>query len=428
MSKSFQINQYTLQEKIGDGGMAEVFLAYNHQLEKYAAIKRLKPEFVNSSNIRGRFIAEARSLITMNHPNVVKVYGILEEEGFVGAVMEFVDGQTLDMFVESKKCLSNNLIRELLFDMIEALKYVHRVGLIHRDIKPSNFMVDEKNRVKLLDFGIAKNLNEQLFDYTQTGMHQQMGTPLYMSPEQVARPDRVTQLTDMYSLGVVIYFLVKGESPYDKTAVSLFELQSKIVHEKLPSTNTIWDEVIGKATEKDPTKRFQTDEEILNAIQKLTIDDTAVDSENKTHSIFGRILNWQYKPDTKVKFLSPLSDFPFKKEDFINEFEHFQNMCPVLWFEEVRELGLCKFNMVEYLMEDVEAIGIRIAEKEFYIGTMGGYWAVFSNFPGYDAFYFRDAEDKSDQIIMDFLLKKLCLPDGFANACLKMMRKYEKLK
>ena len=129
-----------------------------------------------------------------------------------------------------------------------------------------------------------------------------------------------------------------------------------------------------------------------------------------------------------VNFLSPSSDFPFKEEDFIGAFEHFQKTCPVLWFEEVRELKLCKYNMREYLMEDAEAIGIRIADKEFYIGTMGGYWAVFSNFPGYDAFYFRDAEDKSDEIILDFLLTKLTLPEEFATVCLKIIRKYDKLK
>lgn len=302
MSEVFHINQYTIQERIGDGGMAEVFLAFDNQMKNNVAIKKLKPEMMNFPNIKGRFMAEARSMFSMNHPNVAKVYGIIEEEGFVGAVMEYVPGITLSEYIENKGKPTNDVIESLLLQMIESLRYVHNVGVIHRDIKPSNFMVDDANNVKLLDFGIAKNNQDQFSDYTMTGTSQQMGTPLYMSPEQIKHPDRITHATDIYSLGVVLYFMAVGKSPYDKN-LSLFDLQSKIVHEKLPLTNTIWDRIITKATEKDPLNRFKNAEELYNAVKNLKMNDTVLETVHKTHSKVGRVFSNKQDKKSKRKML-----------------------------------------------------------------------------------------------------------------------------
>jgi serine/threonine protein kinase len=265
------IKQYSIKQKIGEGGMSEIFLAYDNQLNHSVAIKKLKVEYVHSPNLRNRFVSEVKNMFKMNHPNVVKVYGLIEEGDFIGAVMEYIPGSSLDQYMKKHNVLNDNEIKHILCQMLEALKYVHSQGLIHRDVKPSNFILDDQANVKLLDFGIAKNLNTEISDYTSTGTVQQIGTPLYMSPEQIATPNSITQSTDIYSLGLVLYFLVNGKSPYDENSISLFELQMKIVTEDFQiSKSSIWNSIIRKATQKKVENRFKNINEFEVAVQNLS--------------------------------------------------------------------------------------------------------------------------------------------------------------
>ncbi len=140
--------------------------------------------------------------------------------------------------------------------MLEAVGYVHDKKLVHRDIKPSNFMIDDEGKIKLMDFGIAKNTDATSAEYTQTSTGIQMGTPMYMSPEQITETKSVTTQSDIYSLGVVLWQLVTGKKPYDMKTMSNFQLQTKIVNEPLAMSNTIWDDLIQRATEKDIMSRF----------------------------------------------------------------------------------------------------------------------------------------------------------------------------
>lgn len=278
------IKQYTIIEKIGEGGMADVFLALDNQLNHKVAIKKLKSEFIHSTNLKNRFIAEVRNMFRMNHPNVVKVYGLIEEEDFIGAVMEYLPGETLSQYYSRKGIPDNNKIKQFLIQMISALKYVHNQGLIHRDVKPSNFIVDINDNLKLLDFGIAKNLNAEIPDYTVTGTVQQIGTPMYMSPEQISTPNLISQSTDLYSLGLVLYFLVNGKSPYDEDSHTLFELQMKIVTEELLfKINSPWNFIIKKATQKKVKNRFVDINEFEQEVVSLNLldDKTLLDENTK---------------------------------------------------------------------------------------------------------------------------------------------------
>jgi serine/threonine-protein kinase len=251
-----QIQNYTIISLLGEGGMANVYLAQHQSLGNNVAVKLLKEEFVQHPNIRKRFLAEARSLAKMNHPNVIKVTDLIDAGDIVAFVMEYIEGQTLEDFLSNSGKLPNSEIENMFSQMILAVEYVHSQGLIHRDIKPSNFMVTKGGQIKLLDFGIAKNTNESAVDYTKTGLMQQMGTPLYMSPEQVRNTSEITEQSDIYSLGVVLWQLVMNKKPYDSVEFSLPEIQVSILKEPLPLTHTIWDSTIQDATEKDPTKRF----------------------------------------------------------------------------------------------------------------------------------------------------------------------------
>jgi uncharacterized protein (TIGR02145 family) len=251
-----QIPNYEIKRVLGEGGMAVVYLANNIKFGTNVALKLLKKEFIHNSNIRARFIAEARNMFRMSHPQIIKVTDLIDDGDTVAFVMEYIEGETLKDYLDRKGKLNSEEISGLLEQMISALEYAHEQGLVHRDIKPSNFMVNPQSRLKLLDFGIAKQTNAASAEYTNTGTNQRMGTLMYMSPEQIHETRSVTSRSDIYSLGVVLWQMVTGKKPYSTETLSAFQLQLKIVNEPLPKTGTNWDNLIQKATEKDSQYRY----------------------------------------------------------------------------------------------------------------------------------------------------------------------------
>jgi serine/threonine-protein kinase len=216
----------------------------------------------------------------MSHPNIIKVTDLIDQEDQVAIVMEYLDGETLKECIERKGKLSEVKLKSLVGQMLDALAYVHDQGLVHRDIKPSNFMLSKEGVIKLLDFGIAKNTDKSSSDYTQTGTLQSMGTPMYMSPEQVKSTKDVTGQSDIYSLGVVLWQMVMGQKPYDTTTTSTFELQTKIVNEPLSITNTKFDGIIQKATAISLTSRYKNCFEIK---ADLSLNSLSQGSANKSN-------------------------------------------------------------------------------------------------------------------------------------------------
>jgi serine/threonine protein kinase len=190
------------------------------------------------------------------------VSDLIDEEDTVAFVMEYVEGETLKEYLDRKGKLTDAEIKDIFSQMLDAVGYVHEQKLVHRDIKPSNFMLDKSGRVKLMDFGIAKNTDVDAAEYTQTGTGMQMGTPMYMSPEQITETKSVTPQSDIYSLGVVLWQLVTGQKPYDTKTLSSFQLQTKIVTERLADTNTSWDSIIKQATAKDCLNRCKSCSEL----------------------------------------------------------------------------------------------------------------------------------------------------------------------
>jgi len=246
--------------------MAAVHLAEHSLLGIKVAIKVLNQELVRNENIRKRFLAEAKNMARMNHPHIVSVTDMIDEGDTVAFVMEFVDGETLKSYLERKGKLEDWEVDRIFNQMLQAVGYVHDQQLVHRDIKPSNFMLDSNGNIKLMDFGIAKMLDPGSAEYTQTHTSQVMGTPMYMSPEQITEVKSVTVQSDIYSLGVVLWQMVMGKKPYDMQTLSNFQLQMKIVHEPLPPTYTVWDTIIQKSTVKDPQKRFLTCKEFIHQL------------------------------------------------------------------------------------------------------------------------------------------------------------------
>jgi serine/threonine protein kinase len=264
-----QIKDYSFSSIIGKGGMATIYLAEHNTLHKPVAIKVLNKEFAYNVNIRKRFVAEARNMFTMNHPNVVRITDLIDQDDIVAFVMEYVEGETLRAYLDIKGKLSNDAIKKFFTQMLDAVGYVHEKGFVHRDIKPSNFIINSEGVVKLLDFGIAKNTDKNSAEYTQTGTNQNMGTPMYMSPEQIKSTKGVTAQSDIYSLGVVFWQMVMGTKPYDTETISTWELQTKIVNEPLPPTSTKWDSLVQLATSKDLSTRYESANVFQQEISKL---------------------------------------------------------------------------------------------------------------------------------------------------------------
>jgi serine/threonine protein kinase len=283
------LNNYHIQNELGRGGMATVYLANHKLLLNQVAIKVLNQEFVRNENIRKRFLAEARNMARMSHKNIIKVTDLIDEEDIVAFVMEYIAGETLKGYLEQKGKLNDNEIKTIFSQMLEAVTYVHNQNLVHRDLKPSNFMIDDEGKVKLMDFGIAKNTDATSAEYTQTSTGIQMGTPMYMSPEQITETKSVTIQSDIYSLGVVLWQMVTGKKPYDMKTMSNFQLQTRIVNEPLAMSNTIWDDLIQKATEKDIISRFNNCLELQRALDvtlknrnTLAVNSTNLNIDDKT--------------------------------------------------------------------------------------------------------------------------------------------------
>jgi uncharacterized protein (TIGR02145 family) len=250
-----QIGPYRITHLLGEGGMAQVYLAEKGNLGKKVALKVLKREFLYNNHIRGRFLAEAKNMIQLNHPNIVGVQDLIDEPDFVAIELEYIEGETLKQYLERKGALPDTEIERLIEQMWSAVSYIHQKGFVHRDIKPSNFMLTSSGVIKLTDFGIAKNMDGTNSDYTGTGTGMVLGTPKYMSPEQVRNTKDVNAQSDIYSLGVVLWEMITGRVPYDINTESTFDVFEKIVRQPLAKTGSKWDAVIEKATMKKSTER-----------------------------------------------------------------------------------------------------------------------------------------------------------------------------
>jgi len=250
--------QLEILECLGRGGMGAVYKARQPRLDRFVALKILAPEKQNDLQFAERFEREARALARLNHPNIVTVFDFGEVQGQFYLLMEFVDGLTLRQLLQTGKIAPAEALN-IVPKICEALQFAHEQGIVHRDIKPENILLDKQGRVKIADFGIAKIAGLESKDFSLTGAKDVMGTPHYMAPEQVEKPQTVDHRADIYSLGVVFYEMLTGELPLGK-----FQPPSQKVQ-----VDVRLDEVVLHALEKEPARRYQHASQVKTAVETI---------------------------------------------------------------------------------------------------------------------------------------------------------------
>ena len=277
-----KLGRYEIRSKLGAGGMGEVYLAQDTKLDRKVAIKLLPESLVADEQARKRLVREAQAAAKLDHPNICSIHEVGEEDGRSFIVMQYVEGETLDIRMKRKRLeLSESL--SITTQVADALVEAHAHGIIHRDIKPSNIMITPRGKVKVLDFGLAKMMASELavdteaetaMVLTQTGLV--VGTAPYMSPEQL-RAERLDGRSDIFSYGAVLYEIIGGRRPFE--AKSLAEITSAILMRDPPPLQSHsgmmpagLESLVLKCLEKEPARRYQTMVELLVDLDRVSRD------------------------------------------------------------------------------------------------------------------------------------------------------------
>lgn len=264
-------NRYEILEIIGTGGMAVVYKALCHRLNRYVAVKILKDEYAKDEEFRNRFHAESHAVAMLQHPNIVAVYDVSRSNSIEYIVMELIDGMTLKQYMERRGVLSQKEAIHFTTQILKALAHAHSRGIIHRDIKPHNIMLLRDSTVKVADFGIARLESSQ-----RTITREAFGSVHYISPEQ-ARGSNIDCRTDIYSTGVVMYEMLTGRLPFEgDTPVSVaiqhinsLPLNPREINPEIPES---LEKIIMKAMAPSVSKRYSSAEEMLRDIEEFRKD------------------------------------------------------------------------------------------------------------------------------------------------------------
>lgn len=281
-SGMFIEDRYELISKIGSGGMSEVYKARCHKLNRFVAIKFLKPEYCEDENFIANFQREAQAAAALLHPNVVSVYDVNETDGVYYIVMEYVEGITLKQYIERNGKIPVKEATSIAIQIAQGMEAAHNAGIVHRDIKPANVLISREGKIKVTDFGIARTTT------ANTISEDILGSVRYISPEQ-ARGGRVDSRSDIYSFGIVLYEMLTGTLPFD--GESSVTIALKHIQENVPLASEIAPElptgivrIVEKCTQKKPERRYQKTSSLLSDLKKslLSPDENFVilDSED----------------------------------------------------------------------------------------------------------------------------------------------------
>ena len=281
LSRGQKINdRYEIIKTIGEGGMANVYLANDTILERNVAIKVLRGDLSNDEKFIRRFKREALSVSNLSHPNIVEVYDVGEEEGNYYIVMEYIDGKTLKQQLQKRGALTLTEVLDIMTQLADGLSHAHEAYIIHRDIKPQNIMIQDNGLIKITDFGIATAINST--QLTQT--NSVMGSVHYLPPEQASGKGSTIK-SDIYSLGILMYELLAGSVPFkgdNAVEIALKHMKEKVpsIRKQNPTIPQSVENIIIKATAKNPKNRYES-------VRDMYADlGTAMDRQNEKRLVY----------------------------------------------------------------------------------------------------------------------------------------------
>ncbi len=315
LSKGQKINdRYEIIKSIGEGGMANVYLAKDTILDRQVAVKVLRGDLSTDEKFIRRFQREALSVSNLSHPNIVEVYDVGEEDGQYYIVMEYIEGKTLKQLLYKRGALTLPEVIDIMTQLTDGLAHAHEAYIIHRDIKPQNIMIEDNGTIKITDFGIAMAVNATQFTQTNSVM----GTVHYLPPEQ-ANGKSATVKSDIYSLGILMYELLTGSVPFKGD--NAVEIALKHMKEKLPSIRKqnplipqSVENIVIKACAKNPRNRYDTVKEMHDDIV------SAMEKENEKKIVFEYPENDLDEPKTNtVSKPKKVVDKPTEEEKMIDK-------------------------------------------------------------------------------------------------------------
>lgn len=261
--------RYEIQKRIGVGGMADVYMAYDIEESREVAVKILKNEFINNDEFLRRFKNESKAVSMLSHPNIVKILDVGFNDDVRFIVMEYIDGITLRDYIEKEGRVDWKEASHLIIQILRALQHAHDRGIIHRDIKPQNIMMFEDGTIKVMDFGIAKFT----YELGITATAQTIGSVHYISPEQACGKP-IDGKSDIYSVGILMYEMLTGKKPFDTdnpVTVALMQMQNKaeLPRNINPNIPEGMEEIVLKAIEKDPDNRYQSANDMIKDIERF---------------------------------------------------------------------------------------------------------------------------------------------------------------
>ena len=289
-------DRYEIADRIGAGGMSDVYKAMDHKLNRYVAVKVLKPEFCSDKTFVQKFRVEAQSAAGLAHPNVVNIFDVGEENGIYYIVMELVEGITLKKYIEKKGRIPYKEAVSIAIQVAKGIEAAHSHHIVHRDIKPQNIMISREGKVKVTDFGIAKAASSTTITSTA------MGSVHYISPEQAR--GYTDERTDIYSFGITLYEMLTGTVPFDgdtTVAVAVQHIQQQIQPPSalVPGIPKCVDDIVIKCTQKKVDFRYQSATEVIEDLKKALI---------MPDRDFVKFLPGSVTPDGVVQAGSPQAD------------------------------------------------------------------------------------------------------------------------
>ena len=295
--------RYEITERIGEGGMADVYRANDVVDQKTVAVKILKKEYAEKEEFLDRFRNESKAIAALDHPNIVKVYDVGFSNRIQFIVMEYIDGITLNEYMEQSKPLGWKDAVHFGTQILRALQHAHSKGIVHRDIKPQNIMMLRDGTIKVMDFGIAKFAREN----GKTCTDKAIGTVHYISPEQ-ARGAETSAKSDLYSVGVLLFEMLTGKKPFDTetndpVSIAVMHMQAEVPRPTSiePSIATGLEEIILKAMQKDPANRYQSANEMIDDIENF---------KENPDIVFGYFpeITGSASDECKTRFFTPVND------------------------------------------------------------------------------------------------------------------------